>query len=156
MKRTAEKILSIIAMILNGIGIILTLLLIGFYNTLSEDPLVKSEIEAEMLADPTLTPTDVEMIYSILDMIGGFMWAIVVVAIISIIFTIIGLVSIWNNKNPKLAGIMLIISGLFAGIISIPSILLYIAGILCFTRKPPVTPEESFMEQQYDEGMRPL
>lgn len=156
MKRTAEKILSIIAMILNGIGIIITFIMIGFYKMFREDPMIQNELKAEILADPNLTPTDVETVFSILEMIGGFLWAGVAVAVISIIFTIIGLVNIWNNKNSKLAGIMFIVGGLFAGIVTLPSILLYIAGILCFTRKSPVAPEDAFIQQQYDEGMRPL
>ena len=61
-----------------------------------------------------------------------------------------------NNKNPKLAGIMFILAGLFAFVLSLTSILLYIAGILCFTRKAPLTDETTFVENQYDDTLRPL
>ena len=84
------------------------------------------------------------------------MWLIIIGLIISLVLTIIGIVNIWNNKNPKLAGIMFIIAGVFGGILSLPSILLYIAGILCFTKKPPLTDEPQFMDDQYDGTMRPL
>ena len=74
------------------------------------------------------------------------MWLIIIGLIISLILTIIGIVNIWKNKNPKLAGTMFIIAGLSAGILSLTSILLYIAGILCFTKKPPLTNEPQFVD----------
>jgi uncharacterized membrane protein len=154
--RTAEKVLSIISAVLTVIGIILSFISLAFFNYLKSDPMIRQDIEAELLADATLSPTDVDMFYTIFDFIGGFMWLIIIGLLISLILIIIGLVNIWKNKNPKVAGTLFIIAGLLGGILNLTSILLYIAGILCFTKKPPVTHEPQFVDDKYDGTMRPL
>lgn len=156
MKRTAEKSLSIVSVILSIIGIILSVILVSLFNLVKSDPEFQFEFEQGVLADPSLGPEDLELINMLFDLFGGTMWFFIIGLIISVVMTIIGIVNIWNNKNPKLAGIMFIIAGVLAGFISLPSILLYIAGILCFTRKPPMTDKQQFTDGQYDGTMRPL
>ena len=157
MNRTAERVLSIIAVILTGIGTILGFLGIALFNLIKNDPTVREEIEMEMMTDPTLSAADVDMFFDLFDVFGGFLWAIIIVMIISIVLNIVGIVNIWNNKNAKLAGIMFIIAGILGGILTLPSILLYIAAILCFTKKPPLQDDLQFAEQPYnDDTMRPL
>ncbi|MEK5036846.1 DUF4064 domain-containing protein [Sporosarcina sp. FSL K6-3457] len=156
MKRTAEKSLSIVSLVLSIIGIILSVILVSFFNLVKSDPQFQNEFEQGILSDPTLGPEDLEIINMVLGLFGGTMWFIIIGLIISVIMTIVGIVKIWNNNNPKLAGIMFIIAGVLAGVISLPSILLYIAGILCFTRKPPMTDKPQFTDDQYDGTMRPL
>ena len=157
MNRTAERVLSIIAVILTGIGTILRFLGIALFNLIKNDPTVREEIEMEMMTDPTLSAADVDMFFDLFDVFGGFLWAIIIVMIISIVLNIVGIVNIWNNKNAKLAGIMFIIAGILGGILTLPSILLYIAAILCFTKKPPLQDDLQFAEQPYnDDTMRPL
>jgi len=157
MSRTAERVLSILSVVLTAIGIFVSFAALALFNYLKSDTLIKEEFEAEiLLADPTLTPEQIEIIYGVFGIIGGFMWLIIISLFISLILTVIGIVNIWNNKNPKLAGIMFIIAGLTAGILSLTSILLYIAGILCFTKKPPLINESQFVDDKYDGTMRPL
>ncbi|WOV87119.1 DUF4064 domain-containing protein [Sporosarcina oncorhynchi] len=157
MNRTAERVLSIIAVILTGIGTILGFLGIAFFNLIKNDPTVRQEIEMEMMTDPTLSPADVEMVFDMFNVFGGFLWVIIIVMILSIVLNIVGIVNIWNNKNAKLAGIMFIVAGILGGILTLPSILLYIAAILCFTKKPPLQDDLQFAEQPYnDDTMRPL
>ncbi|AMQ04922.1 DUF4064 domain-containing protein [Sporosarcina psychrophila] len=157
MSRTAEKVLSILSVVLTAIGVFVSFAALALFNYLKSDTLIKEEFEAEiLLADPTLTPDQIEIIYGVFGIVGGFMWLIIISLIVSLILTVIGIVNIWNNKNPKLAGIMFIIAGLTAGIISLTSILLYIAGILCFTKKPPLTQESQVVDDKYDGTMRPL
>ncbi|WP_339253422.1 DUF4064 domain-containing protein [Sporosarcina sp. FSL W8-0480] len=157
MKRTAEKVLSIIAVILTAIGTITGFLVMAVFNLLKNDPTFKQEIEMDLLADPALTPADVDMVLSLLNSAGGFLWVLIIFMIISIVLNIIGIVNIWKDKNAKLAGIMFIIAGLLGGILSLPSILLYIAAILCFTKKPPLQDNLQFEDQSYNsDGMRPL
>ncbi|NYF25931.1 DUF4064 domain-containing protein [Sporosarcina sp. JAI121] len=156
MNRTAEKVLAIISAVLTVIGIILSFVSLAFFNYLKSDPMIRTEIEAELLMDATLTPADVDMFYSISNFIGGFIWLIIIGLLISLILIIIGLVNIWSNKNPKLAGTLFIIAGLTGGILNLTSILLYIAGILCITKKPPTPRETQFVDEQYDGTMRPL
>ncbi len=157
MKRTAEKSLSIIGAVLSLLGIIMGFMGMGLINYLKSEPMFREEFEAEMLVtNPTLSPEDLEIFNTLFDFFGGTMWFIIIGLIISLILTIIGIVNIWNDKNPKLAGTMFIIAGLLAGFISLPSILLYIAGILCFTRKPLFTDKTQFEDEKYDGTMRPL
>ncbi len=157
MSRTAEKVLSILSVVLTAIGVFMSFAALALFNYLKSDPLIKEEFEAEiLLADPTLTPEHMEIIYGVLGIVGGFMWLIIISLIISLILTVLGIVNIWKNKNPKLAGTMFIIAGLTAGILSLTSILLYIVGILCFTKKPSHTEESQFVDDKYDGTMRPL
>ncbi|MEK5068284.1 DUF4064 domain-containing protein [Sporosarcina sp. FSL K6-1508] len=157
MSRTAEKILSIISVLFTAIGIILSFMVLALFNFLKSEPTFRVDFDLEMMAfDPTLTTADLDVIYSNFFLVGNFMWLFIISFIISLILTIIGIVNIWNNKNPKLAGIMFIIGGLTAGIISVTSILLYIAGILCLVKKPPLTDEPQFVDDQYNGTMRPL
>jgi Protein of unknown function (DUF4064) len=154
--RTAEKVLSIISAVFTTIGIIMSFAIMAFYNFMKSDPTIREDFEAEMLSDPALNPQDLELFYSIFNFLGGLIWLIIIGLIISLILTIIGIMNIWKNKNPKLAGTMFIIAGLLAGFISLTSILLYIAGILCFTKKPPLTKEPQLVDDQSGGMMRPL
>lgn len=156
MSRTAEKVLSIISAVFTLITVIMSFVGLAFWKTLTSDPAWRREVEMELLADPEFTPGDVEFIFSLLNFFEGFYWFIIIALIISFILTIVGIINIWNNKNPKLAGIMFIVGGVLAGLLSLTSILLYIAGILCFTRKPPLTTDQTFVDENYDGTMRPL
>ncbi len=154
--RTAEKVLSIVSLVFTALALLPSFILVIFGKALSDGE-IRRELEADVYADPTLEPEEAQMVLSILDSVSGFGWFIVIVLFISLIATIVGMVSIWNNKNPKLAGIMFIIAGLFVFIISPTSIMLYIAAILSFTKKPPYQPSESsFVEENFDDSMRPL
>ncbi|MFC5602134.1 DUF4064 domain-containing protein [Sporosarcina koreensis] len=157
MNRTAEKVLSIIAVIMTAVGVILGFIGMAILNVAKNDPAFMREIEMELMADPSLTPADVDAVFTFFNLLGGFVWFIIFAMIISVVLNIIGIVNIWRNKNAKLAGIMFIIAGVLGGILSLPSILLYVAAILCFTKKPPLQDELQFSDQSYDsDGMRPL
>ncbi|MFD1205690.1 MULTISPECIES: DUF4064 domain-containing protein [Sporosarcina] len=157
MNRTAERVLSIIAVIMTAIGTICGFIFMAFYSFLQNDPGFQQEMKMELLADPTYTQADVDAVFVFFDVLGGFLWFLIIAMIISIVLNIIGIVNIWKDKNSKLAGIMFIIAGIFGGIVSLPSILLYIAAILCFTKKPPLQEEPQFVDQPYDsDSMRPL
>lgn len=141
MKRTGEKVLSIVASVLNVLSVgFLILILFGskaLIDTGLNDPLLQSEIENEMYASGL---TEAEMDEALLLMgdfgsiIGGIGWLFVVLGLIAIVLGIIGAVKV--NSNAKLAGILFIIAAVLSGIISLPGILLIIAAIMCFVRKP--------------------
>ena len=157
MKRTAEKVLSIISAVLTGIGVAFSFATMAILNYWKSEPTFLQDFESEMMAfDPTLTSADMEIFYTSFDIIANFIWFIIIGLIISLILVIIGIINIWNNKNPKLAGILFIIAGLLGGILSLTSILLYIAGILCLTRKSRITDQPQFIDDTYDGTMRPL
>lgn len=157
LNRTAEKSLSIIAVILTAIGTIFGFIVMAVFNLIKNDQTFKQELELDLMNDPAITPADVDLFFSIMNGIGGFMWFLIIAMIISIVLNIVGIVNIWKDKNAKLAGIMFIIAGLLGGIISLPSILLYIAAILCFTKKPPLQDNLQYADNSYNgDGMRPL
>lgn len=157
MKRTAEKVLAIISAVLTVIGVILSFATLAFLNFIKSDPAFQDDFRTEILLfDPTLNPADIEIVFTVFNFMGSFMWLVIIGLIISLILIVIGLVNIWNNKNPKLAGILFIIAGLMGGILNLTSILLYIAGILCITKKPPFTQEPQFVDDQNKGAMRPL
>lgn len=156
MKRTAEKVLGIVSAIFTGLGIVMLGGLLGLFNLMQNDPEIRGEFEAQLYLTPDMTQADVDTFLSMFNLVGGFMWLAIIFAAVSLLLTIIGLVKIWNNSNAKLAGILFIVAGLLGGIVSLPSILLYIAGILCLTKKPPLTEDTLYVEETNDGSMRPL
>ena len=157
MKRTTEKVLAIISAVFTVIFTIFGFIGLGFLKMVTSDPANRVDFEKELLDfDSTLTTSDFEVMYESLGLFESLSWFLIILLIISLITTIIGLVFIWNNKNSKLAGIMFIISGLFAFVLTPTSILLYIAGILCFTKKAPLVAESVYSNEQNDDSMRPL
>lgn len=156
MQRTAEKILSIISIVFTVIAIIGNFLLVGFVKMMNTEPFRK-EFIIELEADPMFTAEDIDMTLWFFEIFEGISWFTIIVLVISLIATIVGIVFMWNNKDPKVAGIMFIVAGVFAFIITPTSIMLYIAAILCFTRKPPMLENEhSFSDMNHDDSMRPL
>ena len=137
MKRTAEVLLSIISIVFNVIALGLVIFLTMSSQFVSNDPLIEEELRNNMYGSE-LTEADIDMALNSTQDIITFMttigWILVAVIIITIILTIIGTIKI--NKSTKTAGVLFIISAILSGIISLPGILLIIAAILCFVRKP--------------------
>lgn len=159
MNRTAERILSVTSAVFTLISLIFGFLSLSIVKMMNADESFRAEMEAELFENPALTGEEVELVLSLFNFLEGFIWIIVMALVFSFITTIIGIVFIWNSKNPKLAGIFFILAGLFAFIFTPTSIMLYIAAILCFTKKPPqsmdseVTP---FYGNASEDSMRPL
>lgn len=153
-KRTGERVLGIIGLVFNILGVIMTLVVNSLMKSLTNDPQFQQEFEAEIWNDPTLTESDaqaiVDMMYIGMDWMVSFGWFFIAALVISSILIVIALINL--NKNSKLSGILFIVAGVLAGIISLTSILLYIAGIMCFVRKPPVEEESVYG----NDTMRPL
>lgn len=157
MKRTAEKTLGIISAIFTLLGIVGSFAFSAIMKLAMSDSESLGKFEADLYADPQLTPEDVDIILSLVGTMEKFGTVSGVLLIISLVLTIIGLVAIWNSKNATLAGVMFIIAGLFAFVISPTSIMLYIAGILCFTRKsPPMSTDHDVDRASEYEPMRPI
>lgn len=138
-KRTAEKVLSIISVVLNLLSIGLIVLMIFGSNLLVNDPLFESQIEQSMYGSG-LTDAEIQegmtFMQDFIMIIINLGWIFVVFGVISIILAIVGAVKV--NGNPKLAGILFIIAAATSGVVSLSGILLIIAAILCFARKPKI------------------
>lgn len=141
MKRTAEKVLSIISVILNFVNLGVMVLLIFSSRLLINNSNFVYELENSMNY-PTTTNFEVSVSYTknILNFISHLGWVFALFIIISMVLAIIGTVKV--NINAKHAGILFIIAAVFAGIISLAGILLIIAGFLCFLRQPQACLEE--------------
>lgn len=153
MKRTGEIVLGVIGSIFNVIGIIVLLFVLlgasGFMNS-PDFEIFMEQIQMEIQNDPTLSPEEAQIaadtMPAIFEGIGVFGWILLIALIISLILAVIAIVKISKNRSPKAAGALFIIAGIFAGILSLTSILFYIAAIMCFVRKPPV--QDEFLDQR--------
>ncbi len=133
-KRTAEKVLSIISVVLNFVSIGIIILMILGSKMILNDPLFGVE---QSFYDSGLTDAEIqegmELTQNLVTIVSNLGWIFVVFGVISIILAIIGAVKV--NGNPKLAGILFIIAAITSGLISLAGILLIIAAILCFAKK---------------------
>lgn len=150
MKRTGEKVLSIIATILNFLSVGFLVIIILSSQVIADDPMFQTEIENQFSASG-LTGDEIQRTMVLYDGFVGFVsglgWLFVVFGLIAIILAIVGTVKV--NKNAKLAGILFIISALLSGVISLPGILLIIAAIMCFVRKPK---QQDFLQKTDENG----
>ena len=141
--RTAERVLGIISAVLLTLSVLGTALVAFIWNMASTDPTFMDEFRKGIVSEGVLNTEEVDMFMSFMGSFSTIIWVLVVVALLGLILNIIGLVKVWNNKSAKTAGILFIIAGLLGGFLSLPSILLYIAAILCFTKKPSMAPGPS-------------
>ncbi|WP_077305312.1 DUF4064 domain-containing protein [Terribacillus halophilus] len=128
-KRTAEKVLGIIGVVLNALGAILTGILIGVAG---------DDISQELYNDPTITTEDADIMSSFF---GGLGWYFVVVSTISAILGIVGIVLLRRNSRSTAAGVVFIVTAVLSAILTlfgsfVTSILYLVAGILAIVRKP--------------------
>lgn len=148
--RTAEKVLAIIAAVFTALGMALLLLLGFFFNVASNDLEMIEQLRAEIIGQGTFSLEEVDMYMEFFNSFGVFIWIGVAVTCISLVLTIIGLVKL--RSQAKVAGTLFIVAGLINGILSLTSILLYIAGIMCITKKPPTELGPSQEEQLTDQS----
>lgn len=145
-KRTGEKALGIIGSIFNVIGIILSIIVITSLSGF-EGSQMQMQMEEELRNDPNITnPQDAEMAVDTFNaLVAGFDvigWVVVILLAISTVFAILAITKLKSFDKASTAGIFFILAGIFAGILSLTSILFYIAAIMCFVRKPPLREDE--------------
>lgn len=145
MKRTVERVLAIISAILIGLGILIIVFLTVGMGALFKMDEFKAELVQDLMEDPQLTLTEDEVV-AVLQLFESFIsfgWVFVIIGVIALVLTIVGAVQVGNPAKVKAAGVMFILGGIMAGVITLPSILLYIAAGMAFIRKPPV-PDQTF------------
>ncbi|WP_102693723.1 DUF4064 domain-containing protein [Rummeliibacillus pycnus] len=146
MKRTIEIVLGIIGSFFNIIAIalmgLMMVLMNGLQNNKQAQDEMFAEFEKQFSEDPQLQDIDMQSfsdsMITIINGFGPFSWFIVVCFIISLIVGIIAIANVARAKDKRanFAGAMFIVAAVFSGIISITSIIYYIAAIICFVRKP--------------------
>lgn len=151
--RGAEKTLGIIGIIFNLLTIALLVIgILSFDNV--QNTAEFQDFEQEVLNDSTFaSPEDAQLFLdtfiSSFSIIG---WVLVALLAISTVLAILAIANLRNNRNPKAAGVLFIIAGLFAGLLSLTSILFYIAAIMCFVRKG--TRRDDYQTPRDDFGSR--
>ncbi|HLR09354.1 MAG TPA: DUF4064 domain-containing protein [Bacillota bacterium] len=134
MKRTTEMILSIIGMFLyfciTAIG--------GFYVWMTRSEEMMEKVREQMLHDQGLAASEID---EILQVAGPLSWMITIGGLLAIILGIVAMIMLKGNKNPKAAGITLLVVGAATILIAFPhgifiGMFYLIAGILCLARKP--------------------
>lgn len=139
MKRTVEKVLTMAAIICSLLGIGLTSVIIFGMGVAFDDPNTIEEIvvEQNQAGQEQITVEEMqEAIDVIQPFISTFGWVIVALLVVSVVLGIIAFVYLMKNKSMNATGGLLIAAGVLSGLISITSILYYIAAIMCFVRKP--------------------
>ncbi|MBT2584026.1 DUF4064 domain-containing protein [Planococcus sp. ISL-109] len=142
LNRTGEKVLGIIGTIFNVLGIIFAIFVITSLSGF-EGSEMHNQMEQDLRNDPMMTsPQDAEMavdafnaFVQVFDVVG---WILVALLAVSTVFAILAIIKLKSVESVNTAGIFFIIAGIFAGILSLTSILFYIAAIMCFVRKPPM------------------
>lgn len=137
LNRTIEKVLALIASILNVFGIASTGIIL-----FSIDNLMNSNYVQEKAQQNVNEGISMAQLQNIFDLFGSLGWLIIIVLLISLILGTAGMIKL--RTDAKFAGILFIGAGIFACIISLSSVLFYVAAILCFTRHKN-QPQESLV-----------
>ncbi|MEI5907753.1 DUF4064 domain-containing protein [Bacillus spongiae] len=143
MKRTAEIILSVIGVIISA----LLSLFVGGFTALFSNDKVRREMEAELAANPDFAASDIVVVMDFIDLATNVGWFAVAGGVIGIVLGAVAIFSLKGNKNPKLAGILLIIAAVLVGVMAffffgwIPALFFLIAGIVSLVRKSRKTEE---------------
>ena len=144
-----EKVLALIASILNVFGIASTgIVLYSVENLFKSDAFQRQMTEdIQNDVDALFTAKELQMIF---DFVGSVGWFVIVVLVISLILGTAGMIKL--HSDTRLAGILFIGAGIFACLISISSIFYYIAAFLCFNKKknqPQEAPVSKNNRQHY-------
>ncbi|SDI57901.1 DUF4064 domain-containing protein [Natribacillus halophilus] len=142
MKRTAERVLAIIGIVLTSLAFIFAIFMVIGQTGIEQQA---DLLEQQLMEEPNIQAGEAEMLVQAMIDFGSVIgwWAFIVHAV-GLVLGIIGLVKLINR--PKTAGILFLVSGggmlLFTmGIALIYAALFIIAGIMCLVRKPPVNLE---------------
>lgn len=149
--RAGEKVLGIIGIVFNVLAIALIGFAMASYANVEGTPEFEQFLEEEIMSNPEFSnPEDVQMIMdtmsSSLNVVG---WVLIALLVLSTILAILALVNLRKRGKASTAGVFFIIAGLFAGLLSLTSILFYIAAIMCFVRKPPVQKDQNLRDDDF-------
>ena len=135
--RSGEKVLGIIGIVFNLLAIALIIFSIFSLGNVENDPEFRQFLEEQIMSDPAMTDVgDVQgLVDGLLTSFDVVLWVLVGLLAVSTLFAFLAIGRLGRNANPNMAGVFFIIAGLFAGIMSLTSILFYIAAIMCFVRK---------------------
>lgn len=136
--RAGEKTLGIIGVVFNVLTIALLIFAILGLGNIENDPEFRQMLEEQIVADPTIgdigdTQALIDGLLTSFDVVA---WTLVALLVLSTILALFAIARLGHNRKPKVAGVLFIVAGVFAGLMSLTSILFYIAAIMCLVRKP--------------------
>ncbi|WP_407271691.1 DUF4064 domain-containing protein [Radiobacillus sp. PE A8.2] len=134
MKRTGEIVLGIIGIIMYAISAGIGWFMIWMTN--NEDMFREEMENAEQGSEVPMADMD-----ALFDMIGSGGTLLLIVSLVATVLGIVAMILLRGNKNPKLAGIILIVVSVAVALITVgaaifPGIFYLVAGIMCLARKP--------------------
>lgn len=135
--RSGEKILGVIGIVFNLLTIALIVFSIFSLGNVENDPEFRQFLEEQIMADPNMSDMgDVQgLVDGLLTSFDVIMWVLVGLLAISTIFALLAVGRLGKKGNANMAGVFFIVAGLFAGLLSLTSILFYVAALMCFVRK---------------------
>lgn len=149
--RAGEKVLGIIGIIFNVLAIALIGFAMASYANVQGTPEFQQYIEDEIMADPAFSnPEEAQMVMDMMSSSFSVVgWVLIALLAFSTILAIAALVNLRKNGKASIAGVLFIVAGLFAGLLSLTSILFYIAAIMCFVRKPRVQNNQNLRDEDF-------
>lgn len=140
MSRTAEIVVSIIGIVFFGLMLGFSGFIFGYKDNQEFKDAFQNELEAQQTAGVD-NQIDVNLI---MDFFQSATTYLMIVSIVAIVLGILAIVLLKGNKKPKAAGIILIITSILVGILTIgmsllPSLLYLVAGVMALVRKPKQT-----------------
>ncbi len=135
--RTAEKVLIVFAQVLVLIGLSISLILSVGANTMAQDPSLYDQVTDSLLHDSSngLTVAEFEFLYEWILQNDTYFFIFAGMMVISFVLSIIAYRQLPTDRPAKSATKWLIGSGFFAGIILLPSILLYVAAVFAYAKE---------------------
>lgn len=136
MRRTGEKVLSIISMIVYTFTALIAVLMNNVVIDNEEN--IQKVIQTVKDKNPNATMEEVN--FSI-DFLSTYVWLMIITSILAMGLGIVALILLHKYQRAKVAGTLFLVMGILGIILTIPLGLLsgplfIIAGIMCLVRKP--------------------
>ncbi|GEK33176.1 hypothetical protein [Kurthia sibirica] len=142
MNRLIEKILIVSASLVNLLFIIVGIILMVGIKFINENTLLLDTFVEEQNKNTTGQPLTVEEVTEVWDSIvplaSTLNYVLIGALIVSIILAIVTWLQMKKGASYKKIGLLLIVAGVFSGVVTLTAILFYIAAILFFVRKEPM------------------
>ena len=135
--RTAEKVLIVFAQVLVLIGFTVALGLGVGANKVAQDPALYDQVTESLMHDSSngLTVAEFEFLYEWVLQNDTYFFIFAGMMVISFVLSIIAYRQLPTDRPAKGAMKWLVGSGVFAGGILLPSILLYVAAVFAYAKE---------------------
>ena len=145
MKRVVEAIFTLIGILMYGL---LTIVSIAIFSNFKENPESKNLIQ-EFLTDENIKEVNADQVLSLLS--NGTIF-ILVISVLCIVFGILSLFTLKGDRDPKLAGKILILTSILGTILTLFTGILgglpyLIAGIIALVRKSKLRDDNNLIEE---------